>query len=206
MSMSAESTRVLAQLNRGRIAFKHWRWGRPFWAGVLTILASFPIGYIPYNNMTFGQLTVRMSTTAGAGSLIIGVLLAVLGLTMWFQSAVRIFAGVATILLGLVSIPVSNIGGLVVGFLLALVGGGMAIAWAPGTPAADEPGEKAELPDGDPLPADDGVDGADGDGGQDAGPAVPARSDEPFDVPEPVHAGARPDDDTTEENGGYRAG
>lgn len=206
--MSAESTgaAALAQLNHGRISFKHWRWGRPFWAGVLTILASFPIGYIPYNNMTIGQLTVRMSTTAGAGSLIIGVLLVVLGLTMWFQSAVRIFAGVATILLGLVSIPVSNFGGLIVGFVLALVGGGMAVAWVPGTPAADEPGEKAELSDGDPLPADDGADGADGDGGQDAGPAVPAQPNEPFEVPEPVHAGARPDDDTTEENGRHRAG
>jgi uncharacterized protein DUF6114 len=198
--MSAESTRVLAQLNRGRIAFRHWRWGRPFYAGVLTILAGVPIGYLPYNNVTFGQLTVRMATTAGAGSLIIGVLLAVLGLTMWFQTAVRVFAGVATILLGLVSIPVSNFGGLVIGFLLALIGGGMSIAWVPGTPATDEPGEKAELPDGDPVPEDEGA--AD----QGTAPTVPAQPADPFTVPEPVHAGARPDDDTTEENGRHRAG
>lgn len=198
--MSAESTRALAQLNRGRIAFKHWRWGRPFWAGVLTILAGVPIGYIPYNNVTFGQLTVRMSTTAGAGSLIIGVLLVVLGLTMWFQSAVRIFAGVATILLGLVSIPVSNFGGLVIGFLLALFGGGMAVAWVPGTPVADEPGEKAELPDGDPAP-----EGGTGDGDEPA-PAIPEQPGDPFAVPAPVHAGGPADDDTTEENGRHRAG
>jgi hypothetical protein len=202
--MSAESTRVPAQLSRGRIAFRHWRWERPFYAGVLTILAGVPIGYLPYNNVTFGQLTVRMATTAGAGSLIIGVLLVVLGLTMWFQSAVRIFAGVATILLGLVSIPVSNFGGLVIGFLLALVGGGMAVAWVPGTPAADEPGEKAELPDAGPLPAGDGADGA-GDR-EDLAPALPAQPAGPFEVPEPVHSGARPDDDTTEENGRNRAG
>ena len=47
-----------------------------------------------------------MATTAGAGSLIIGVLLVTLGLTMWFQHIVRVFAGVAAILLALVSIPV----------------------------------------------------------------------------------------------------
>jgi hypothetical protein len=83
-------------------------------------------------------LTVRMATTAGAGSLIIGVLLVTLGLTMWFHHIVRVFAGVAAILLALVSIPVSNLGGFGVGFLLSLVGGCLSVAWAPG-----EPGEEA---------------------------------------------------------------
>ena len=62
-----------------------------------------------------------MSTTAGAGSLIIGVLLMVLGVSLWFQKHVRVFAGVAAILLALVSIPVSNLGGFLIGFLFALV-------------------------------------------------------------------------------------
>ena len=66
-----------------------------------------------------------MATTAGAGSLIIGVLLVVLGLTMWFQKHVRVFAGVAAILLALVSLAVSNFGGFLIGFLLALVGGAL---------------------------------------------------------------------------------
>jgi hypothetical protein len=47
---------------------------------------------------------------------------------------VRTFAGVAAILLALVSIPVSNLGGFLVGFLLALVGGALAVSWVPGTP------------------------------------------------------------------------
>lgn len=122
--------------------FRNWRWRRPFWAGLLTLLSGLPIAYFPYANMTLGQLTVRMSTTTGSSSLVIGVLLMVLGLTMWFQPLVRIFAGVATILLALVSIPVSNFGGFLIGFLLALVGGSLAVAWAPGVPAT------AELPDG----------------------------------------------------------
>lgn len=198
--MSAESTGVVAQLNRGRVAFRHWRWERPFWAGLLTMLAGLPIGYIPYNNVTFGQLTVRMATTAGAGAFIIGVLLVVLGLTMWFQGAVRIFAGVATILLGLVSLPVANFGGIIIGFLLALVGGAMAIAWVPGKAVPDAPEEKAELPDGDPE--------AEGDTAGPGAPTVPAPATpaDPFTPPEPVHAGARADEETIEENGRHRAG
>jgi hypothetical protein len=114
--------------------FRDWRGTRPFWAGLLVLLAGFPIMYFPYFNLQIGHLTMAMSTTAGAGSLIIGVLLVVLGINLWFQKHVRTFAGTAAILLGLVSLPVSNFGGFIIGFLLALVGGALAIAWAPGEP------------------------------------------------------------------------
>ncbi|MDI3417240.1 DUF6114 domain-containing protein [Streptomyces luteolus] len=123
-----------------RRKFKAWRGGRPFWAGLLTILGGLPIAYLPYGNIKLGNLTLAMATTAGAGSLIIGVLLIVLGLTMWFQQHSRVFAGVAAILLALVSLVVSNIGGFLVGFLLALIGGALGISWAP---AGDEGGRGA---------------------------------------------------------------
>jgi hypothetical protein len=202
-SMSAESTGLRARFRYVRLTYRHWRWQRPYWAGLWTLLAGVPIAYFPYANLTLGQLTIRMATTAGSGSLIIGVLLFVLGLTMWFQSAVRVFAGVASILLGLVSLVVSNFGGFLLGFLLALIGGALAISWGPGTPAADDPGDKAELPDGAPA----------SDGGQDEPPAgqpdepfVPVQPGEPYTQPEPVHAGRLPDEENTEKNGRHRAG
>ncbi|SEO23353.1 DUF6114 domain-containing protein [Actinacidiphila rubida] len=200
--MSAESTGLRARIRYGRLTFRHWRWGRPFWAGLLTIVAGVPIAYFPYANLSIGQLTVRMATTAGSGSLIIGVLLFVLGLTMWFQSAVRIFAGVAAILLSLVSLVISNFGGFLVGFLCALLGGALAVSWAAGTPATDEPGEKAERPDG--LP-DAGGDGFEPVPGLTDAPAVPAQAGDPFARPEPVPTGAGGDDDTIEK-GRHRAG
>lgn len=135
--MSAESLGPRDRFGSWRRSFRTWRGQRPFWAGLLTLLGGLPIMYFPYANLTVGQLTIRMATTAGSGSLIIGVLLVVLGLTMWYQSAARIFAGVAAILLGLVSLVVSNFGGFLVGFLLALIGGGMAVAWVAGTPSND---------------------------------------------------------------------
>ncbi|AJE82244.1 MULTISPECIES: DUF6114 domain-containing protein [Streptomyces] len=113
-----------------RRSFRNWRGQRPFWAGLLTILGGLPIMYFPYANLTLGTMTIRMATTAGAGSLIIGVLLVVLGLTMWFQRHSRVFAGVAAILLALVSLVVSNFGGFVIGFLLALIGGALGVSWA----------------------------------------------------------------------------
>ncbi|MFF2773514.1 DUF6114 domain-containing protein [Streptomyces sp. NPDC058052] len=128
--------------------FKVWRQTRPFWAGLFTILASVPIAYLPYGDVRLGNITLAMATTAGAGALIIGVLLFTLGLTMWFQPVVRVFAGVAAIVLGLVSIPVSNFGGLVIGFLFALVGGGMSAAWAP-APTVEETGDAEH--DGEPV-------------------------------------------------------
>ncbi|CAM5651972.1 hypothetical protein STENM327S_00677 [Streptomyces tendae] len=100
-----------------------------------------------------------MSTTAGAGSLIIGVLLVVLGVSLWFQKHVRVFAGVAAILLALVSIPVSNLGGFLIGFLFALVGGAMAVSWVPGEPPRAEPPLEGKGTDGTPEGAVPGARG-----------------------------------------------
>lgn len=111
--------------------FRVWRGQRPFWGGLLTLLAGIPIVYVPYQNPSLGTLSIRLATTAGAGSLIIGVLLVVLGLTMWYQSQSRVFAGIAAIMLSLVSLVISNFGGFVIGFLLGLFGGALGVAWAP---------------------------------------------------------------------------
>ncbi|MFJ6613653.1 DUF6114 domain-containing protein [Streptomyces sp. NPDC091289] len=133
-----------------RRRFRAWRGNRPFWAGLFTMAGGVPIAYFPYATMSLGNMTLAMSTTAGAGSLIIGVLLITLGLTMWYHSIVRVFAGVAAILLALISIPVANIGGFVVGFLLALVGGALSISWAPGDPKGAEEAPVAEHADEEP--------------------------------------------------------
>ncbi|MBV1939499.1 DUF6114 domain-containing protein [Streptomyces sp. BV286] len=137
----AETPAARGQIVYWRLRFRAWRGGRPFWAGLFILLGGFPIAYFPYANLQIGHLTLAMATTAGAGSLIIGVLLGVLGISLWYQKHVRVFAGVAAILLGLVSIPVSNLGGFLIGFLLALVGGGMAVSWVPGEQSAAGPAE-----------------------------------------------------------------
>ncbi|MFJ8626675.1 DUF6114 domain-containing protein [Kitasatospora sp. NPDC093550] len=111
--------------------FRDFRRTRPFWGGLLAMIAGVPILYFPYAHLSFGGLTIAMSTTAGAGSLIIGVLMIILGMTAWFQPAVRVFGGIATILLTLVSIPVSNLAGFGLSLLPGLIGGGLMVSWAP---------------------------------------------------------------------------
>ncbi|MEU0784804.1 DUF6114 domain-containing protein [Streptomyces sp. NPDC006173] len=154
--MSAETPAARGQndehyLQVFRRNFRTWRGDRPFWAGLFIVLGGVPIAYFPYAKLQLGHLTLAMSTTAGAGSLIIGVLLVVLGISLWFQKHVRTFAGVAAILLALVSIPVSNLGGFLVGFFFALIGGAMAVSWVPGEPGEEYGVPAAPVKDAEPV-------------------------------------------------------
>ncbi|MFE9131624.1 DUF6114 domain-containing protein [Streptomyces sp. NPDC007148] len=120
--------------------FRTWRSERPFWAGAFTMTAGLPIIYFPYTDLDLQGIVLALSTTSGAGSLIIGVLLVVLGLTLWFQQQHRVFAGIAALLLSLTSFPLANFGGLFLGLTCGLVGGSLACAWmpAPDPPTAEQ--------------------------------------------------------------------
>ncbi|PYC78420.1 hypothetical protein C7C46_16435 [Streptomyces tateyamensis] len=111
--------------------FRAWRRTRPFWGGLLAVFAGVPILYFPYAHLRLGDLTVAMATTAGAGSLVIGVLLMVLGVSAWFQPVSRVFCGIAVTILTLISIPVSNLGGFLMGLIPGLIAGGLLCAWSP---------------------------------------------------------------------------
>ncbi|MGW7429943.1 DUF6114 domain-containing protein [Streptomyces sp. NPDC054861] len=200
--MSAESTGSRG-FHYWRLRFRAWRGNRPFWGGLFTMIGGVPIAYLPYGDMRLGNMTLAMATTAGAGALIIGVLLITLGLTMWFQPVVRVFAGVAAIVLGLVSIPVSNFGGLVVGFLCSLIGGGLSVSWAPGVPVERSAGQtEAEAAthqheyDGPPL-------GAEGDEGRYAFGTVTVPEQRAGQEPDPLPGpGAQATESTIDANGG----
>ncbi|MFJ5923467.1 DUF6114 domain-containing protein [Kitasatospora sp. NPDC092948] len=127
---------------RGRRGFRAWRRTRPFWGGLLAVIAGLPILYFPYAKLSLGGLTVAMATTAGAGSLLIGLLMILLGITAWCQPIVRVFCGVATTILALISIPVSNLGGFGMGAIPGLIAGGLLVSWAP-LPAAPETADPA---------------------------------------------------------------
>jgi len=116
---------------RAHLDLRAWRRTRPFWAGLLVLLAAAPIIYFPYFNLSLGALSVAMSTTAGAGSLVIGLTLIVLGGLLWFQPVIRYFAGCVAVFLGVLSLPISNFGGFFIGTLLAATGGLLALAWGP---------------------------------------------------------------------------
>lgn len=120
-----------------RRRFRIWRGERPFWAGLFTSTAGLPILYWPYANLDLGGIPLAVSTTSGAGALIIGILLIVLGLSLWYRPHLRVFAGIATLLLALISFPVANFGGLFAGLFNGLIGGCLACSWIP--PETTEP-------------------------------------------------------------------
>ncbi|GAA2750798.1 DUF6114 domain-containing protein [Kitasatospora cinereorecta] len=129
--MSSATAEAFPEPVRTDGKFRAWRRTRPFWGGLLAMIAGVPILYLPYAHLSLNGMSIAMSTTAGAGSLIIGILIIALGLTVWFQPLVRIFCGVATSVLALVSIPVSNLGGFGLGLIPGLIAGGLMVAWAP---------------------------------------------------------------------------
>ncbi|MFE8942782.1 DUF6114 domain-containing protein [Streptomyces sp. NPDC007856] len=135
-NLLGRGSRLRVTAARARHRFGTWRGERPFWAGLFTSTAGLPILYWPYANLDLAGIPLAMSTTSGAGALIIGVLLIALGLTLWYQPHLRLFAGIATLLLALVSFPVANLGGLFLGLISGLIGGSLACSW---TPVATEP-------------------------------------------------------------------
>ncbi|MER6438996.1 MULTISPECIES: DUF6114 domain-containing protein [unclassified Streptomyces] len=122
--------------------FRIWRGERPFWAGYFTTHAAVPILYLPYAHLDPAGIPLALSTTSGAGSLVIGVLLLTLGFTLWWRPHLRVSSGIATLLLGLISLPVANFGGLFVGLACALVGGCLACSWVPPTAAPERAAEE----------------------------------------------------------------
>ncbi|MFC9084053.1 DUF6114 domain-containing protein [Streptomyces sp. NPDC057062] len=126
--------------------FRTWRAERPFWAGAFTVTAGLTIICFSYTDLDLQGIVLALSTTSGTGALIIGVLLVVLGLSLWFQQQHRVFAGIAALLLSLTSFALANFGGLFLGLTCGLIGGSLACAWmpAPDPPTAEEDRESPQ--------------------------------------------------------------
>lgn len=131
------------KLEKGNRRFTRWRKRRPFAGGLLTILAGAWILTPAYLSMEISNIQIQVSTLGGVSTLVIGILLIVCGLMTWFRSEVRIFTGVAAMVLGIVALPQSNLGGFLIGTLLAVIGGALALAWVPQS-KLDAKADKAE--------------------------------------------------------------
>lgn len=110
--------------------FRAFRRSRPFWAGVFTILGGLEILALPLSPVA----SLVLLGVAGVSSIVMGLLLVVMGLFMWFSPVNRTLAGVLTIVFALTSFVTSNLGGLVVGMVLGIIGGALCLAWTDGAP------------------------------------------------------------------------
>lgn len=125
-----------------RALWRAWRRSRPFWGGLLLVLAGLELVLIPLSGV-LGHGAIKLVIYIGIGGVfgvLIGVMLIAAGIAMWVNPAHRAFYGIAGIVLGIASFPASNLGGFFIGMLLAIIGGSLGFAWAP----ADAPQVPAE--------------------------------------------------------------
>jgi len=148
-----------------RSAFWHWRHARPFWGGLLVFLGGLEI-FLTVKAPLPVVMHVGMQGFIGY---LLPIVLALLGVLLIFNPAQRLFYSLLAAVLALASWLTSNLGGFIVGLLLALVGSALAFAWspdklsrahavpqAPQASAGDEPQETP--PAGPPAPERETVD------------------------------------------------
>ncbi|WNV90084.1 DUF6114 domain-containing protein [Umezawaea sp. Da 62-37] len=116
-------------LHRAWRAFRAWRRGRPFWAGLFVGLSGLVILAPPYANLRLGDLVISIKTFGGVSALLIGVLLEIAAGALWFRPGFRFPAGVVAVLLSLIALVTTNLGGFLVGTILGLLGGALAVSW-----------------------------------------------------------------------------
>ncbi|MEV6240811.1 DUF6114 domain-containing protein [Lentzea sp. NPDC051838] len=110
-------------------AFTAWRRGRPFWAGLFVAAGAFIILFPPFVGVKLGDMVISIKTIGGVSALLIGTLLAICAVSLWLQPKFRLAAGIVTVLLSLVALVVTNLGGFLMGTILSLLGGALAVAW-----------------------------------------------------------------------------
>ena len=126
VSSEKTSDEDLKKTNR---RFSRWRKNRPFFGGVFTLISGIAMLIPTYLSFKVSNIIIQVATLSGVSTALIGILLIVAGLAMWFKPDIRLFSGVAAIVLGIVALPMSNLGAFGIGTLTAVIGGSLALAF-----------------------------------------------------------------------------
>jgi len=144
--------------------FRDWRRSRPFWGGLLTVLAGLEIFGSMNMEINGGTITIGQE---GFSSYLVVMVLVLCGVLSWFTPMQRHFYGILASLVAVYSLLGVNLGGFFIGMLLGIAGGGLIFAWNPETPADDQeadwvpdeqnPSEEADTDHVPPVILRDGV-------------------------------------------------
>lgn len=132
-----------ARARDARQAFRTWRRSRPFWGGLLLILAGLEMIAIPLLSVV-AHNSVKVVIYIGIGGIfgvLIGGLLMACGLLIWFHPVQRVFYAIAGVLLAVASFVATNLGGFFIGMLLGVTGGSLSFGWTPGA-GREQPGRE----------------------------------------------------------------
>ncbi len=134
--------------------FRAWRRSRPFWGGLLLVLAGLELLAIPLLSVV-AHGSVKVVIYIGIGGVfgvLIGGLLVACGLLIWFHPVQRVFYAIAGVLLAVASFVATNLGGFFLGMLLGVTGASLSFGWTPGPgqPAGQHRprGTRAKAPSG----------------------------------------------------------
>lgn len=105
--------------------WRRWRHTRPFWGALLVILGGTEILLSERAPL---PLIIHIGFQGLAGYLI-PIVIILVGLLLLFHPVQRTFYSLIAVLLALSTWITSNLGGFIIGMLLALVGGSLAFAW-----------------------------------------------------------------------------
>ncbi len=128
----------LSGIAAGWHAVTGWRRRRPFWGGLLLLIAGTELLMIPLPVHAMG-LILHIGT-GGVLGVLIGAILIVCGLLLWFNPAQRVFYAIVAVLLAVAALVASNLGGFLIGTLLGIIGGSLGFAWAPVQQGPPPPG------------------------------------------------------------------
>ena len=110
--------------------WRNWKRGRPFTGALLAILAGTEI-------LVLYSAPLPVVLHFGLVSLIgfaVPIVMILCGVMLWFAPHPRAFYASLILLLSLASWLTSNLGGFILGMLLGLVGGSLALSWSPNKP------------------------------------------------------------------------
>jgi hypothetical protein len=102
-----------------------WRHGRPFWGGLFVLLGGGEILFTVWAPLGV-VLHVGMQNFIGY---LMPIVIILCGVLLWLSPAQRIFYSLIALVCGLASWLTSNMGGFIIGLLLTLVGGALALSW-----------------------------------------------------------------------------
>jgi hypothetical protein len=133
--------------SEARERFGRWRRGRPFWGGLLLVLAALALLFSA--NLTLADFKVHFGME-GYLSYVLPVVLLLCGVLVWVTPGQRYFYAIIGLLTSLYSLMGLNLGGFGAGMILGIAGGALTIAWTPAVavPLPEPP------PLADPVPRD----------------------------------------------------
>ncbi|HEY2642083.1 MAG TPA: DUF6114 domain-containing protein, partial [Streptosporangiaceae bacterium] len=133
-AIPARQPGAFGRLGAGWLRFRDWRRTRPFWAGIFLLAAGAELLLIPLPMDSLG-LIVHIGI-GGISGILIGAVLMVAGLLLWFHPVQRMFYSIVAVLLAIVALVASNLGGFLIGTILGVIGGSLGFGWTPLPPDA----------------------------------------------------------------------